>query len=47
MKRFLPHLAEQAEWQYVTGDQYQNVNDLLKDHGGKQSRSYRDIPVFR
>ena len=30
MKRFLPHLAEQAEWQYVTGDQYQNVNDLLR-----------------
>ena len=30
IKRFLPHLAEQPEWQYVTGDQYHNVNDLLR-----------------
>ena len=30
IKRFLPHLAGQADWQYVTGDQYGNVNDLLK-----------------
>ena len=30
VKRFLPHLAEQPEWQYVTGDQYHNVNDLLR-----------------
>ena len=30
IKRFLPHLAGQADWQYVAGDQYGNVNDLLK-----------------
>ena len=30
VKRFLPHIAEQADWQYIAGSQYNNVNDLLK-----------------
>ena len=30
LKRFLPHTGDSAEWQSVTGDEFHNVNDLLR-----------------
>ena len=30
LKLFLPHIASTADWQSITGDQFHNVNDLLR-----------------
>ncbi len=36
LKHFLPHIPKSASWHSITGDQFQNVNDLLQVLGDRK-----------